>query len=144
VRGNGGVKRGPVRGRRKHSFHSSQSWKKMQGERGENRETLYSRSGPFSSQLRPTRPSRLGRTAFSIASANPRTAYLSPSPILILLSTSESNPLSSPTSSRPKTPTAACSASSRPDPRSPSIVRSTSFSPGWAANAARIAGDVAT
>ena len=94
-------------------------------------ERLYSLSGKRTLQSSPRTPSRFPRTALSIASAKSRIA---PS--------SSSSPPDRPI------PRLACSASSRADPRSPSILRSVSFSRPESSSPplikmARIAGDVA-
>ena len=102
----------------------------------------YSLSGQSALQSKPSIPSRLPRfprTVLSIASAN----FFIPSK-----SSSSSSPLPNPAAlAVPPTfeeiPRLACSASSRADPRSPSIVRSVSFSLGCSPRIVRIADDVA-
>jgi hypothetical protein len=93
------------------------------------RSDLYSLSGQSPLQSKPTTPSRFPRTALSIDSANSPIPASPPNPEATL--------------PRIEIPSLACSASSRADPRSPSIVRSVSFSLGCSLRIVRIAVDVA-
>jgi len=86
---------------------------------------LYSLSGQSKLHSKPSKPSRFPRTARSIPDANSLIPSIPPTP------------------PRVEIPRLACSASSRADPRIPSIVRSVSFSFGCSLSIVRIADDVA-